>query len=93
MANFNSPGQTVISGEQGALDQVSEKCKQAGAKRVLPLQVSGAFHSPLMEGAAEALADSIDRVIFENAKCPVVTNVDGEAHVAHASWRSTSGAS
>jgi len=82
VANYNSPGQVVISGEKEALDRAVEACKAAGAKKAIPLAVSGAFHSPLLQDAAERLNESIDRVAFADAKCPVVTNFDGKAHVS-----------
>jgi [acyl-carrier-protein] S-malonyltransferase len=82
IANYNSPGQVVISGEKAALDRAIENCKAAGAKKAIPLSVSGAFHSPLLASAAERLNESLDRVIFDDAKVPVVTNVDGQAHTS-----------
>lgn len=82
IANYNSPGQVVISGEQAALDRAIENCKAAGAKRAIPLSVSGAFHSPLLNDAAERLNESLDRVVFDDAQIPIVTNVDGQAHTS-----------
>lgn len=84
VANYNAPGQTVLSGETEALDKVLEQCKAAGAKRAVPLPVSGAFHSPLMQSAAEALNAEIEETEFCDAKVPVVTNVDGKAHTSAA---------
>lgn len=74
-ANFNSPGQVVISGECEAVAAASLELKAAGAKRVLPLQVSGAFHSPLMEPARAALALAIEETEVSAPFCPVYQNV------------------
>jgi len=82
VANYNSPGQVVISGDKEALDRAAEALKAAGAKRCLPLPVSGAFHSPLVSGANVTLAENINRVIFRDAEIPVVSNVDGVAHTS-----------
>lgn len=82
VANYNCPGQVVISGDRASVDAAIEKCKAAGAKRALPLQVSGAFHSPLIENANATLGENIERVIFRDAEIPVVTNVDGKAHTS-----------
>lgn len=82
VANYNCPGQVVISGDKAGVDAAIEKCKAAGAKRALPLQVSGAFHSPLVENANATLAENMERVIFRDAEIPVVTNVDGKAHTS-----------
>lgn len=82
VANYNCSGQIVISGEKHELERVAEACKQAGAKRCLPLAVSGGFHSPLMRDANATLAENINRVIFRDAEIPVVTNLDGVAHTS-----------
>ena len=82
VANYNSPGQVVISGDKASLDKAAELCKAAGAKRCLPLPVSGAFHSPLVHDANITLAENMERVIFRDAKVPVVTNLDGKAHTS-----------
>lgn len=74
-ANYNSDGQVVISGEEEAVRQACVLLKEAGAKRALPLGVSGAFHSPLMEPAREELAEAISRTAFRTPKCPVYQNV------------------
>jgi [acyl-carrier-protein] S-malonyltransferase len=74
-ANFNSPGQVVISGEKEAVDKACASLKEAGAKRALPLPVSGAFHSPLMEPAREELAKAIEETPFKVPVCPVYQNV------------------
>lgn len=79
-ANFNSPGQVVISGEADAIDRACKTAKAAGAKRALPLPVGGAFHSPLMEPARAALAKAIDRTQFRAPICPIFQNVDSLPH-------------
>lgn len=76
-ANFNAPGQIVISGEKEAVKYAMEAAKTAGAKKALELSVSGAFHSPLMESAKDALKRVIRTVEFKTAKVPVYCNVDG----------------
>jgi len=75
-ANYNCPGQLVISGSIKGIEIACEKLKAAGAKRALPLQVGGAFHSPLMEPAREELAAAIDSTQFMNPVCPVYQNVN-----------------
>ena len=74
-ANYNSDGQVVISGEAEAIAEACAKMKEAGAKRALPLAVSGAFHSPLMEPARLELAEAIDKTPFKAPQCPVYQNV------------------
>ena len=74
-ANYNSDGQVVISGEKQAVEEACAKMKEAGAKRALPLAVSGAFHSPLMEPARLELAEAIDSTPFKAPSCPVYQNV------------------
>lgn len=80
-ANFNSPGQLVISGSIAGVEQASEALKQAGAKRVLPLKVGGAFHSPLMEPARAELAKAIEETTFSAPRCPIYQNVVAKAVV------------
>jgi [acyl-carrier-protein] S-malonyltransferase len=75
VANFNAPGQTVISGEQGALNLAMEQAKLRGAKRVIPLTVSGAFHSPIMQPAAEGLAQAIKITEVYDATIPIIGNI------------------
>jgi [acyl-carrier-protein] S-malonyltransferase len=75
-ANYNCPGQLVISGTIKGIDIACEKLKAAGAKRALPLQVGGAFHSPLMEPAREELAAAIENTLFNSPVCPVYQNVN-----------------
>lgn len=79
-ANFNCPGQIVISGDIDGVDLACEKLKEAGAKRALRLKVSGAFHSPLMEPAREELAQAIDSTEFKKPICPIYQNVTGKAY-------------
>ncbi|MBT2162476.1 ACP S-malonyltransferase [Zobellia barbeyronii] len=74
-ANYNCPGQLVISGEVEAIDAACVKMKEAGARRALVLPVGGAFHSPLMEPAREELAAAIENTTFATPKCPVYQNV------------------
>ena len=75
-ANYNCPGQLVISGSIKGIEIACEKMKAAGAKRALPLQVGGAFHSPLMEPAKEELAKAIEATTFSQPVCPVYQNVN-----------------
>ena len=79
-ANYNNPGQLVISGNKESVEVACEKCKEAGAKRALLLPVGGAFHSPLMQPAKEELEKAIAETEFQTPKCPVYQNVDGKAH-------------
>jgi len=79
-ANYNSPGQLVISGSEKGIDIACEKLKEAGAKRALPLKVGGAFHSPLMEPARVELAEAIEQTAFNTPLCPVYQNVDANPH-------------
>jgi [acyl-carrier-protein] S-malonyltransferase len=78
-ANYNSPAQVVISGSRDYLREVALQFKEEGARMVKELQVSGAFHSPLMEDAKEKLAEKINSTKFESANVPVFTNVEAEA--------------
>ncbi len=79
-ANFNCPGQLVISGSKNGIDKACELLKEAGAKRALPLKVGGAFHSPLMQSAKDELQAAIEATNINTPKCPVYQNVDGKAH-------------
>jgi [acyl-carrier-protein] S-malonyltransferase len=74
-ANENTPEQTVISGEVPAVNEACTLLKEAGAKRAMLLPVSGAFHSPLMKGAAEEFSQVLDTITFSKPRCPVITNV------------------
>ena len=77
-ANFNSPGQVVISGSIEGVEEASKKMVEAGARRVLPLKVGGAFHSPLMEPARVELAEAINATKFNDGICPIYQNVTGQ---------------
>ncbi|WP_210518973.1 ACP S-malonyltransferase [Hymenobacter terricola] len=79
-ANYNCPGQLVISGTTEGVAKACEALKAAGAKRALLLPVGGAFHSPLMQSAAAALAEAIEKTTFGAARCPVYQNVDARPH-------------
>ncbi|MGM9840305.1 MAG: ACP S-malonyltransferase [Sodaliphilus sp.] len=79
-ANYNSPGQVVISGTFEAIEAACAKFKEAGAKRALPLKVGGAFHSPLMESAREELAKAIADANFSEPICPIYQDVDAKPH-------------
>lgn len=79
-ANYNNPGQLVISGNVEAINEACEQLKAAGAKRALPLKVGGAFHSPLMQPAKDELQAAIEQTEFKTPCCPVYQNVDGKPH-------------
>lgn len=79
-ANYNCPGQVVISGTNAGIDAACEKMLAAGARRALKLKVGGAFHSPLMAPAKEELTRAIDATEFKTPVCPVYQNVDGKPH-------------
>lgn len=81
-ANYNSPGQIVISGSNKGIEIACQKLTEAGAKRVVPLNVGGAFHSPLMEPARQELAEAISRTTFKTPVCPVYQNVDAKPYTA-----------
>ena len=78
-ANLNAPDQTVISGDPGAVAAAGESCKSRGAKRVLPLKVSGAFHSPLMAPAVDGLREALAAASFADPAFPVIANASGAA--------------
>lgn len=80
-ANYNCPGQLVISGSVEAVNAACEKLKEAGAKRALVLPVGGAFHSPLMKPAKDELQTAIEATEFHTPRCPIYQNVDGKAHL------------
>jgi [acyl-carrier-protein] S-malonyltransferase len=84
-ANLNAPGQVVISGEVAAVERACEMAKALGAKRAIRLEVSGAFHSPLMAPAAEGLNRALDAVTVRDPRCPVVANVSAEPQADAAS--------
>ncbi len=79
-ANYNCPGQIVISGEEPAIDEACKQLLEAGAKRALKLKVGGAFHSPCMEPARAELAEAIEKTEFHNPSVPVYQNVDAKPH-------------
>ncbi len=79
-ANYNCPGQLVISGNKDKVQKACDKLLEAGARRALILPVGGAFHSPLMQGAKDELQAAIEATEFHEPKCPVYQNVDGKAH-------------
>lgn len=78
VANYNCPGQIVITGEQAAVERAGEACKAAGAKRVMPLKVSGPFHSKMLEGAGARLEQEFKNVNFRRIEIPYVTNVTAD---------------
>jgi [acyl-carrier-protein] S-malonyltransferase len=77
-ANYNCPGQLVLSGETAGVERAMELCKEAGAKRAIKLNVSGAFHSPLMESAVDGLSEALDGADFSDPHFAVYANVNGE---------------
>lgn len=79
-ANYNCPGQLVISGDKEGIEKACEKLKAAGAKRALPLKVGGAFHSPLMQPAKDELQKAIEATTVNTPQCPVYQNVDGKPY-------------
>lgn len=79
-ANYNCPGQLVISGDKEGIEEACEKLKAAGAKRALPLKVGGAFHSPLMQPAKDELQKAIEATTVKTPQCPVYQNVDGKPY-------------
>ncbi len=78
-ANLNAPDQTVISGDPEGVNRAGERCKARGAKRVIPLKVSGAFHSPLMAPAVDGLREALAEATFNDPAFPVIANASGEA--------------
>jgi [acyl-carrier-protein] S-malonyltransferase len=78
-ANLNAPDQTVISGDPAGVQRAGERCKARGAKRVIPLKVSGAFHSPLMAPAVDGLREALADASFADPAFPVIANASGEA--------------
>lgn len=83
IANYNCPGQIVITGRKDAVDAASRHLLEAGARRVLPLNVSGPFHSSMLKEAGEALMQELDKVKWTNLRLPYVTNVTGEYVTDH----------
>ncbi|MEM9042855.1 MAG: ACP S-malonyltransferase, partial [Actinomycetota bacterium] len=88
VANYNAPGQVVIAGSIGGVDAASAKSKDLGAKRVMPLQVSGAFHTPFMTAARDRLRHAIAHAEPRDTDVPVVSNVDALAHARGDEWSS-----
>ena len=86
LANHNAPGQAVIAGTPEAIDKAAAIARELGAKRVMPLQVGGAFHTPFMAPARDRLAKAIDRTDFRDPQGTVVANVDGAAHSRGPDW-------
>src|ERR1700728_1749452 len=86
VANYNAPGQVVIAGTSDAVATASALAKDLGAKRVLPIPVSGAFHTPLMAGARAALRKALGDAVFLTPEVPVVANVDARVHGDPADW-------
>lgn len=78
IANYNCPGQIVITGEEKAVEAAGEKCKEAGAKRVLPLKVSGPFHSQMLAGAGEQLGKELENVTIQDFTIPYIANVTAD---------------
>jgi [acyl-carrier-protein] S-malonyltransferase len=87
VANDNAPGQVVVAGTAGGVEAAGAAAKEAGARRVLPLPVGGAFHTPLMAPAAEGLGTALAAATFDPPSPPVVANVDAEPHEAADDWR------
>jgi [acyl-carrier-protein] S-malonyltransferase len=89
ISNLNSPGQVVISGDRAGLARASELCQAKGARRVIPLKVAGAYHSPIMSRAAERMAELLDATPFRDAPIPVASNVDGRLRTDAAEIKAT----
>ncbi|MBQ5669288.1 MAG: ACP S-malonyltransferase [Tidjanibacter sp.] len=81
-ANYNCPGQIVISGTREAVGEACVKLKEVGAKRALPLAVGGGFHSPCMASAKEELQRAIEQTVFATPRCPIYQNVDSKPHTS-----------
>jgi [acyl-carrier-protein] S-malonyltransferase len=79
-ANYNTPSQTVIAGTTAGLEAATKRLQAAGAKRIVPLNVSAAFHTPLMAPAAERLRAALDRIEWRSARIPVMANLTGREH-------------
>ncbi|SMO46491.1 ACP S-malonyltransferase [Melghirimyces algeriensis] len=86
-ANYNCPGQLVISGEKKAVDTAGERMKEAGARRVIPLSVSGPFHSSLMKPAADRMKEVLEQLAIQDAKIPVIVNVSARQQTKSGSIR------
>ncbi|HSO95104.1 MAG TPA: ACP S-malonyltransferase [Acidimicrobiia bacterium] len=90
VANDNAPGQVVLAGTPDGVEAASARAKDLGVKRVTPLNVGGAFHTPLMAGASEALGGELETVAFTAGGAPVVSNLDALPHADGAAWRARS---
>lgn len=88
VANYNSPEQIVITGSEAGVKKASEILTQEGAKRVIPLAVSGGFHSKLMQGASEEFSKNLDNLSINDASLPVITNVDAKITTSAADFKS-----
>ena len=86
VANVNAPGQVVIAGDPGAVEAAGAAAKDVGAKRVMPLEVSGAFHTSFMAPAAERLSAAVARAELRDTEVPVVANVDAAVHRSATDW-------
>lgn len=86
-ANFNAPAQVVVSGTTDGVADASERATAAGARRILPIPVGGAYHTPLMEPARERLEAALAEVAYSDAALPVTANVDAHRHVQAGDWR------
>jgi [acyl-carrier-protein] S-malonyltransferase len=90
VANDNAPGQVVIAGTPDGVDMATARAKELGVRKTMPLNVGGAFHTPLMQDAADALVDVLAAVEVDDASAPVVANDDGQAHTDGEGWRARS---
>ena len=88
VANFNAPGQVVIAGSPAGVASAGEHAKELGAKKIMPLQVSGAFHTPFMTAARERLREAIALAAPRDVEVPVISNVDAMAHTSGEEWSS-----
>ena len=88
VANFNAPGQVVIAGSPAGVASAGEHAKELGAKKIMPLQVSGAFHTPFMTAARERLREAIALAAPRDVEVPVISNVDAIAHTSGEEWSS-----
>src|ERR1019366_10479339 len=86
VANYNAPGQVVIAGTAEAVKTAGDLAKNLGARRVMPIPVSGAFHTPLMAAARSALRKALGDTVFRSPEIPVVANVDARIHSDPAEW-------
>ena len=86
IANLNAPGQVVVSGPTAQLDSLRSQAKERGLRRVMPLEVGGAFHSPLMGAATEALRDALLATSFDEGRIEVVANIDAQPHAGGSVW-------